>query len=128
MARRSTGFSLVEVTVAIAVIGMMIVSTGLLLERIPVGGREVRDQDTALKIARNEIESIRAGGYEALPESGPFTDTLLSALEGGVATVTVSDVEDGIRQVEVVVSWRGAGLVTRTVSLVTLVAENSGLP
>ncbi len=128
MARRSTGFSLVEVTVAIAVIGMMIVSTGLLLERIPVGGREVRDQDTALKIARNEIESIRAGGYENLPESGPFTDTLLSALEGGVATVAVSDVEDGIQQVEVAVAWRGAGLVTRSVSLVTLVAENSGLP
>lgn len=125
--RHSRGFSLVEVTVALAIIGTMIVATGTLLQRLPVNGREVRDQDLALRIARTELENLRALGYAALPASGPFTDSLLSSLAGGAAAMTVSDFDAKTKQIEVQVTWLGSGLASRSVSLTTLLTENSQL-
>jgi len=122
------GYTLVEVTVAVAIIGLMVVTTGVLLQRIPASGREVRDQDRALKVARAEIEVLRAGGYGALPPSGPFTNPLLSSLASSSAAVAVTDVNDQTKQVVATVSWLGAAGAARSVSLTTLVVENSGLP
>lgn len=126
--RATKGFSLVEVTVAIALIALMTVTTSVLLQRLPVGGREVRDQDVALKIARAEVEALRAGGYDALPASGPIANTLLSALASSTATMSISDYNPGVKRVDITVSWRGADAIMRSVSLATLIAENSGLP
>lgn len=129
MARRFThGFSLIETTIAIGIIGVMIVATGALLQRLPVSGREVRDQDLALKIARNEIEILRAAGFDALPVSGPFSHTLLDSLNGSAASVAVSDFGEKTKQTEVRVSWTAADGATRSVSLTTLITQNSGLP
>lgn len=121
------GFSLVEVTIAVAIVGIVIVATSVLVQRLPVSGREVRDQDLALKIARNKIETLRAAGYESLPASGPFTDTLLSSFSSSTASVTVSQFNDDTKQIGVTVSWEGAELTTRSVSLTTLITENSTL-
>src|SRR3989344_2681890 len=99
MARYAKGFSLIEVTVAIGIVGLMIVSTSLLLQRIPVSGRETRDQDLALKIAREEVETLRAGGYAALPVSGAFTDPLLTSLASSSASLTVADYNDDTKEV-----------------------------
>lgn len=121
------GFSLVEVTIAVAIVGIVIVATSVLIQRLPVSGREVRDQDLALKIARNKIETLRAAGYESLPASGPFTDTLLSSFSSSTASVTVTQFNDDTKQVGVTVSWEGAELTTRSVSLTTLITENSTL-
>ena len=129
MARHSArGFSLVEMTVAVAVIGVMIVTTGVLLQRLPVNGREVKDQDLALKIAQNEIEVLRAGGYETLPTSGPFSNPLLGSLASSTAEIAVTDFNAKTKQTVVTISWRGAGAVIRSLSLTTLITENSSLP
>lgn len=125
--RTPRGFSLIEVTIAIAIIGIMIVATGTLLQRIPINGREVRDQDLALKIVRNELEILRATGYAALPASGPFTDTLLSSLTSSSAALAITDFNAKTKRVEVSVSWQGAGVVARLVSLTTLITQDSGL-
>lgn len=125
--RPSRGFSLIEVTVAIAIIGIMIVAAGSLLSRIPVNSREVRDQDLALKIARNEIESLRAAGYAALPASGPFADELLSSLASSSASVAVTAFNAKTKQVSASVTWRGAGQSARSISLTTLITQDSGL-
>lgn len=122
------GFSLVESVVATAIIGVTIVATGLLLQRIPVDGREVRDQDLALKIARAEIETLRASGYSALGTSGSFSNSLLTSLASSSATVTIVDYDTRTKKVTATVSWRGTGLVTRSMSLTTLIAQNSKLP
>lgn len=125
---RTKGFSLVEVTVAIALIALMIVTTSVLLQRLPVGGREVRDQDIALKIARTQVETLRAGGYDAVPTSGSFANPLLSSLASSTALLAVSDYNSDVKQVDVTVSWRGANAVMRSVSLTTLIVSESGLP
>jgi prepilin-type N-terminal cleavage/methylation domain-containing protein len=122
------GFSLIEVTVAVAIIGTMIVATGILLQRIPINGREVRDQDLALKIAHNEVEILRASGYASLPANGPFANALLSSLASSTSSVTITDFNAKTKQVDVSVYWKGVGLVTRSVSLTTLITQNSGLP
>lgn len=122
------GFSLVEVTVAIAIIGITVVATAAMLERLPVSGREVRDQDVALRIARTEIETLRAAGYDALPASGPFNDALLGSLASGSAYVTITTVDAKTRRVDVLVSWKGDNLADRSLSLTTLVTQNSGMP
>jgi len=128
MTYRSSGFSLVEVTVAIGVIALMIVATAVLLQRLPVSGREVRDQDLALKIAREEVELLRAGGYASLPASGSFTHPLLASLASSTALLAIADYNEDTKQVTATVSWRGASVVMRSVSLTTLIAEDSGLP
>jgi prepilin-type N-terminal cleavage/methylation domain-containing protein len=119
----SRGFSLLEVTFAIGVISIVIVSTSLLLQRLPVNSREVRDQDVALRIARNQIEILRAAGYDALPASGSFTNTLLSALASSSASVTVATWTSTTKRVDVTVSWRGSALTMRSVSLATLITD-----
>ncbi|MDD3531640.1 MAG: type II secretion system protein [Candidatus Pacebacteria bacterium] len=121
-------FSLIEVTVAIAIIGLMIVATSTLLQRLPVSGREARDQDIALKIARTEIEILRAGGYDALPASGSFTNPLLSSLAGGSASVTITAYDAKTKQADVSVSWTGTGNTARSVPLTTLITQTSGMP
>lgn len=126
--KSGTGFSLIEATVAIAIIGTMIVATGALLERIPVSGREAKDQDLALRIARNELEALRAAGYAGLPESGAFTDPLLASLSAGAATRTVTDFSESTKRVDVLVAWEGTGVVPRSVSLTTLITKSGATP
>lgn len=121
------GFSLIEVIVAVAIIGTVTVAVGTLMQRLPVNGREVRDQDIAMKIARNEIEHLRALGYVALPASGAFANTLLASLASSTASITISAFNAKTKQVDVRVSWRGTGTTTRAVSLSTLITENSSL-
>ena len=128
MRRRFRGFSLVEVVVGVTIIALMAVAMGVLLERLPVGAREARDQDIAIKIARTEIEQLRAGGYDALPVSGPFTNSLLSSLASSSASVTVSTYSSKTKSVVATVSWRGANGVSRSLTLTTLITQNSGLP
>jgi type II secretory pathway pseudopilin PulG len=118
---------LIEVTVAVAIIGTMIVAAGSLFTRIPVDGRVVRDQDLALRIARNEVESLRAVGYDALPASGPFTDALLDSLPSGGASITITDYSAKTKQADVSVSWIPSDGIPRQVSLTTLITQNSGL-
>lgn len=124
---RTRGFSLIETTVAIGIIGVMIVATGALLQHIPIDGREVRDQDLALKIARNEIEVLRGAGYDALPASGPFANPLLSALPGGAGSVIIATYNTKTKRADVSVSWVGTGSAARSLTLTTLVTQNSGL-
>lgn len=127
-ALRLHGFSLIEATVAIAIIGTMIVATSMLLQRIPVSGREAKDQDLALRIARNELEVVRAAGYAALPASGPFTDPLLASLASSTASLIVTDFTADTKRVDVMVEWRGSAATARSLSLTTLITGSTIAP
>lgn len=131
------GFSLIESIVSIFIVGVML----LLLQgvlRSAALAQASQHQNAALSIARNELESLRAGGYGALPDSGPFYDSLLSSLPSATAYLTISDYEEGeesgetgneIKQVTVRVQWQDPGITaSSTVSLSTLISQTGGLP
>mgnify|MGYP001602529402 FL=1 len=126
---RFRGFSLIEVTVSIFIVGVML----LLLQAILQSGTLIRmskHQSIALSIAQNKLESLRSGGYATLPSSGTFSDSLISTLPvAATTTLTVSVYNAETKQVFVSVVWQDPGsTASSTVSLSTLITETGGLP
>lgn len=122
-----SGFSLIEATIAVAIVALLTVATSSMLSRLPVSARDARDQALALTIAESELENLRALGYESLPASGAFSHTLLSSLASSSAARTVTDYSSSTKRVSVELTWVN-GTLTRSLSLTTLIAENSLLP
>ncbi|MEK7643601.1 MAG: prepilin-type N-terminal cleavage/methylation domain-containing protein [Patescibacteria group bacterium] len=123
------GFSLIEVTVSIFIMGVII----LLLQALIQSGvllRISKSQSIALSIVQNKLESLRADGYAALPPSGTFSDSLVSALpQAATTTLTVSVYNAQTKQISASVVWRDPGATaSSTVSLSTLITETGGLP
>jgi len=123
------GFSLIEVIVSIFIIGVMLFSFQAVI-RSGALVRTVKGQGIALAIARNELESLRIGGYAALPSSGSFRDTLLDSLPpAATTTLTVSAYNTKTKQITVSVIWKDPGsAASSTVSLSTLITQVGGLP
>jgi prepilin-type N-terminal cleavage/methylation domain-containing protein len=121
------GFSLIEVIVAIFLVGLMIILVVTVAQNIPIL-EHVKDQDIALKAAQNELELLRAGGYDALPASGSFASTLVSTLPSGSGALTVTDFNAKTRQVVATVTWRESGAASNsTLSVATLITKIGGL-
>ncbi|TSA43812.1 type II secretion system protein [bacterium] len=123
------GFTLTEVIVSIFIVSVML----LLLQavvRSSVLVRTSKNQGIALAIARNELESLRIGGYAAIPPSGSFPDSLLSTLPTvATTTLTVSVYNSKTKQVTASVVWKDPGAAaSSTVSLSTLITQTGGLP
>lgn len=126
---RMRGFTLVEVTVAIFIVAVML----LLLVAVIHSSTLVRissNQGTALAIVRNKAESLRIAGYNSIPASGPFFDSLLATMPAfATTTFSVSAYNAKTKQVTVGVTWRDPGAAaSTTVSLSTLVTQTGGLP
>ncbi len=124
-----SAFSLIEVIVAIFIMGVML----LMLQSVVRSGvlvRASKSDGIALAIARNELESLRDGGYANLPASGSFYDSLLSSLPpAATTTLAVSSFNAKTAQVIVSVIWRDTGTTaSSTVSLSTLITQVGGLP
>jgi prepilin-type N-terminal cleavage/methylation domain-containing protein len=122
---KRNGFTLIEVVIAVAIIGLLVSSVGVMMQRLPINTREVRDQDVALKIVHNKIESLRSLGYDALPGNGSFSDTFLASLNSATGTMAFTNFNAKTKQAVVTVSWTGAASTTRSVSLTTLITQNS---
>ncbi|MBU6388799.1 prepilin-type N-terminal cleavage/methylation domain-containing protein [Patescibacteria group bacterium] len=125
----SRGFSLIEVTVSIFLMGVILVMFQAIIHS-SVLVRTSKSQGIALSIARNELEILRAGGYAALPSSGSFADSLMSTLPAGAtSTLAVSAYNAKTKQVVVSVVWLDPGATaSSTVSLSTLITQTGGLP
>ena len=121
------GFSLIEVIVSIFVLSVML----LLLQAVLRSGALVtstRNQDAALTIARNEIEKLRAGGYSAIPSSGPFSNDLITTLPSGSAALVVGTFNEKTKQITATVSWQENNRPSSSsVSISTLITEIGGL-
>jgi len=119
--RRSAGFSMLEATIALVLIA--VVATSL----VGSGPRQVRATATAFRAAaaRRVAESV----LETVPRTAPAagstavpvaTDVPLSDVS---ATRHVRRIDDGLWEVEAVVSWHEPGEGTpRTARLVTWIA------
>jgi prepilin-type N-terminal cleavage/methylation domain-containing protein len=120
------GFTLIEVVITIFLIGLLAILTASILKVTPLSSH-AKEQHTALAIASNKIEELRADGYAALPASGSFSDTDLANLPDGSGAIAVSVYNAKTKQVTVTVSWNENG-TSQNVALTTLVTEIGGLP
>ncbi len=120
------GFSLIEVLVAVGMLGLMIVVYQGIISNIALT-RNAQDKDIALKIATYKIEELRGLGYSSLPGSGSFSDSLLGSLPSGTASMTIDAYNSKLKQATVTVSWTEPSSSTKSVSLTTLIADTGGL-
>lgn len=123
------GFSLVEIVVSLFILGIML----LLLHAVIQSSALVKNSKNygiALSIARDKIESVRAGGYAAVPQNGTFLNTLVSTLpRAATTTLAVSAYNAKTKQVIISIIWlEPSSTASSTISLTTLITETGGLP
>ena len=121
--KKQNGFSLIEVPIALFIIGVMLLIYAA-ASNTAVLNRGARYEELANRIASSEMEDLKHSGYAGLPASGSFTHSLLSQLPNATATFTVADYNSDTKQVDVNINWRDLGGKARSVSLTTLVAKN----
>lgn len=127
MDARSRGFTLIEVLIALLVIGAMVALYATVLGLFPLT-RTTEHKAVALRIAEHKLADLRANAYAALPTNGSFTDSQFTLLpENATGTIAVAAVNAKTKQVSVTVEWREPGKATSTISLSTFITETGGL-
>ncbi|MGH7175083.1 MAG: type IV pilus modification PilV family protein [Minisyncoccia bacterium] len=118
--------SLIEIVVSIGILAAMLAVFGTLV-RLGALGSDTGQESIARTVADSELENLRAAGYAALPASGSFSATGLSALPSGTGSVTVSSFNTETKEVDVAVSWVGTS-GANSLTLSTLITQSGGLP
>jgi prepilin-type N-terminal cleavage/methylation domain-containing protein len=126
--RSLRGFSLIEITVSLFMLGVILVLSQSVLNIIPLGAL-AKHKDIALKIASHQLEELRSLGYENLPASGSFVNPDLMLLASSTGMHTISDYNDKTKEVSVTVSWiEPSESEPYEIELKTLITEIGGLP
>jgi hypothetical protein len=112
-------------------VAVFIMSTAITFVTIVTGTIKVtRDsafESVAFRIVNTKLDELRAGGYDALPTSGSFSDPALTNLPFASASTSITDWNAKTKQVAAGVSWQGADGLPRNVSLTTLITQSGGL-
>ncbi len=106
------GFTLVELLVSIAVIGIVGLGIASLFYTIQYTQRRALYHDTATRAAQREIEVLRNSSYNSLPngQNISFTNDLPDILPGDKSgLVQVSEPTPGIKRVDVRVTYYDNG-------------------
>lgn len=113
-----SGETIVEVLVAIAVIGAVLGSSYAIVSRNSNSYQQASERTAALKLAENQLELIRGYDQSTLPNTFCFI--------GGILKTSAADCSQGIYQItvtkastayEVAVSWPGINGNTETLNL-----------
>lgn len=115
------GFTLIEIVVSVFLIGAATMLFAASLNTLSFT-HAVRYDDIALRIANNKLETLRAGGYDALPASGAFTDPILPSLPQGTASTTITTFNAKTKEVVVQVGWK-QDAATRVLTIATLITQ-----
>lgn len=118
----SAGFTLVELLVTIAVIGIAAGSIATIFVSIQNIQHQTIYADTATRAAQREVETLRNDNYATLTpgQSIDFTSSLPSSLPKASGTVQVSQPATDLRRVDVTVNYT-AGDQQRIVTLSSLI-------
>jgi prepilin-type N-terminal cleavage/methylation domain-containing protein len=117
------GFTIVELLVTIAIIGIASIGIASLFYSIQVTQQQSRYVDAATRAAQREIEVLRNNSYNNLQDGQVinFTSDLpdsLPANKSGI--VNVSEPSNGLKRVDVTVSYSNSGR-THSVKLSSLI-------
>ena len=120
---RQDGFTIVELLVTIAIVGITTASLSSMFISIQSVQRKTTYVDTATRAAQREIETLRNDNYSYLTpgQTINFTNSLPSTLPGNkTGTVQVSQPTTDLRRVDVTVTYSENG-TSRSVTLSSLI-------
>ncbi len=113
------GFGIIEVVVTLFLIGVTLLMFAIVSNSV-VLNKYNKYKEVALRIAEHELQELRTTPYASLPSSGSLSNSQLSSIPQGAANLTITEIETGLSEAEVVVSWRNpSGTGTQQVSLST---------
>lgn len=123
-ARRPGGYTIVELITAIAVGGFFLTSLSILVSNSLHLGQKVESVVLANAYVEGKVESLRNLGYSTLNDgttdiSGELPAELNSPKS---ASLEVSSPQDGLKQVEITVSYNDQG-TTKTYGYTTYIGE-----
>lgn len=121
------GFSIIEILITLFIVVVMLMLYQTALDSVFLT-KNSSDESIALRIANHEMESLREAGYANLPASGTFSDSLLSTIPSGTATMTISTYNAKTKQADVTVTWQERNTSdTHSVTVTTLITQTGGL-
>ena len=124
--RRYRGFTLVEILVSLALVGLVLAVASVLVSTTELS-RSARHAARAREIAESALESARAEGSVSL-ETRVLADPRLAELPHGAGILTVAPYAAGLAEVTAEVSWRDSQAAeSRSFSLTTLIAQEGGI-
>lgn len=112
MNQQQRGFTIVELLVAIIIIGITVASISSLFISIQSVQRKTSYLDSATRAAQRQVESLRNDNYGSLSNGQTinFTSELPTSLPSNRSgTVTVSEPSADIKRVDVTVSYTDGG-------------------
>jgi type IV pilus assembly protein PilV len=116
--RRSAGFTLVEVIVAIVLLGVGLMGLAALSTTVTRANVQSSSLTTATALAQERAERLRTEDYDALA-SGNDSRVVDNVTYTRSWVVTADDPEPGLKTVAIAVSWTTRG-TTHTTRLTTI--------
>lgn len=110
--RGQAGFSIIELVVSIAVLGLLAGSVGTMFNSIRSIQLATRHRDTATRAAQRQVEIFRTDNYSALPagSSVNFTSQLPASLpRDRNGTAVVSEPTPGLRRADITITYTANG-------------------
>ena len=131
--RSKRGFALLDSVIALTVASLLIVYGLSLMMRATSSSDAARQTTIAYNMARQQIENIRTFRGAPLPNrfEGPllWDTSLLTHLNNGSGTLTLSTYRSTVKQVTVKIRWNdGARSRTREIAVTSLVAAGGVTP
>ena len=108
VARGGRGFTLVELIVAVFLIGVGLMGLAALSTSVSRANHQSSSLTTASALAQDRLEAFRAEPYAAMA-SGGDTRTVDGLAYTRTWTVTEDDPEPGLKTIAVTVSWTARG-------------------
>jgi type II secretory pathway pseudopilin PulG len=120
--RRKQGFSLIETTVAIALLAVIVVSVLGAFSAITIAATRHQQATSLDRLVRSDAEYIKSQTYSATPKATPYLNLSASGYtfsyqvlyyNKGTNTFTTANADDGLQQLVLTVT--GPNAITETV-------------
>lgn len=123
--KKEGGFTLVEVIVAIAILGISVAAISSMFISIRNVQTQTLYHDSANRAAARQIEALRNNSFATLTagQTIDFTGELPNDLPDGNGTAVISAPTEGLRRVDATVTYTSNNGVTRSVTLSSMIGE-----